>query len=147
MKTWQEFKGKLGKPRPVICIWQVLSKAFSPPECGVGCAQLSPPPSLQAGRSPAPRVLTVLFHCFFQSPSPGSSSPLGAESSSTPLHPSDPAEGSTNKEVGCRFLSKASSPSSSIPILACAFPSLPQRFCPQVSRGETFLLSSVEWGE
>nr|XP_051702401.1 amyloid-beta A4 precursor protein-binding family A member 1 isoform X2 [Oryctolagus cuniculus] len=32
------------------------------------------------------------------SPSPGSSSPLGAESSSTPLHPSDPAEASTNKE-------------------------------------------------
>ncbi|XP_005388617.1 PREDICTED: amyloid beta A4 precursor protein-binding family A member 1 isoform X1 [Chinchilla lanigera] len=32
------------------------------------------------------------------SPSPGSSSPLGAESSSTPLHPSDPAETSTNKE-------------------------------------------------
>ncbi|XP_045436093.1 amyloid-beta A4 precursor protein-binding family A member 1 isoform X4 [Pipistrellus kuhlii] len=32
------------------------------------------------------------------SPSPGSSSPLGAESSSTPLHPGDPAEGSTNKE-------------------------------------------------
>ncbi|KAF6326925.1 amyloid beta precursor protein binding family A member 1 [Rhinolophus ferrumequinum] len=33
-----------------------------------------------------------------ESPSPGSSSPLGAESSSTPLHPSDPAEASTNKE-------------------------------------------------
>ncbi|XP_038444986.1 amyloid-beta A4 precursor protein-binding family A member 1 isoform X5 [Canis lupus familiaris] len=32
------------------------------------------------------------------SPSPGSSSPLGAESSSTPLHPSDPAEASSNKE-------------------------------------------------
>ncbi|XP_058928704.1 amyloid-beta A4 precursor protein-binding family A member 1 isoform X1 [Kogia breviceps] len=32
------------------------------------------------------------------SPSPGSSSPLGAESSSTPLHPSDPTEASTNKE-------------------------------------------------
>ncbi|XP_064346334.1 amyloid-beta A4 precursor protein-binding family A member 1 isoform X2 [Camelus dromedarius] len=32
------------------------------------------------------------------SPSPGSSSPLGAESSSTPLHPSDPADASTNKE-------------------------------------------------
>uniref|UniRef100_A0A2K6L8A8 Amyloid beta protein binding family A member 1 n=1 Tax=Rhinopithecus bieti TaxID=61621 RepID=A0A2K6L8A8_RHIBE len=32
------------------------------------------------------------------SPSPGSSSPLGAESSGTPLHPSDPAEASTNKE-------------------------------------------------
>lgn len=32
------------------------------------------------------------------SPSPGSSSPLGAESSSIPLHPSDPAEASTNKE-------------------------------------------------
>ncbi|PNJ81414.1 amyloid-beta A4 precursor protein-binding family A member 1 isoform X2 [Pongo pygmaeus] len=32
------------------------------------------------------------------SPSPGSSSPLGAESSSTSLHPSDPAEASTNKE-------------------------------------------------
>ncbi|XP_014309573.1 amyloid-beta A4 precursor protein-binding family A member 1 isoform X1 [Myotis lucifugus] len=32
------------------------------------------------------------------SPSPGSSSPLGAKSSSTPLHPSDPAEGSANKE-------------------------------------------------
>lgn len=32
------------------------------------------------------------------SPSPGSSSPLGAESSSTSLHPSDPSEASTNKE-------------------------------------------------
>ncbi|KAM9206922.1 amyloid-beta A4 precursor protein-binding family A member 1 [Dugong dugon] len=32
------------------------------------------------------------------SPSPGSSSPLGAESSGTPHHPSDPAEASTNKE-------------------------------------------------
>ncbi|XP_017907545.1 PREDICTED: amyloid beta A4 precursor protein-binding family A member 1 isoform X2 [Capra hircus] len=32
------------------------------------------------------------------SPSPGSSSPLGAESLSTPLHPGDPAEASTNKE-------------------------------------------------
>ncbi|XP_032722474.1 amyloid-beta A4 precursor protein-binding family A member 1 isoform X2 [Lontra canadensis] len=32
------------------------------------------------------------------SPSPGSSSPLGAESSSTPLNPSDPAEASSNKE-------------------------------------------------
>ncbi|XP_023982627.1 amyloid-beta A4 precursor protein-binding family A member 1 [Physeter macrocephalus] len=32
------------------------------------------------------------------SPSPGSSSPLGAESSSTPLHPSDPTEASTHKE-------------------------------------------------
>ncbi|XP_060055705.1 amyloid-beta A4 precursor protein-binding family A member 1 isoform X2 [Erinaceus europaeus] len=32
------------------------------------------------------------------SPSPGSSSPLGAESSSIPLHPSDPTEASTNKE-------------------------------------------------
>ncbi|XP_053430693.1 amyloid-beta A4 precursor protein-binding family A member 1 isoform X2 [Nycticebus coucang] len=32
------------------------------------------------------------------SPSPGSSSPLGAESSSTPLHPGDPTEASTNKE-------------------------------------------------
>ncbi|XP_035973784.1 amyloid-beta A4 precursor protein-binding family A member 1 isoform X1 [Halichoerus grypus] len=32
------------------------------------------------------------------SPSPGSSSPLGAESSSTALHPSDPAEASSNKE-------------------------------------------------
>ncbi|ELK07050.1 Amyloid beta A4 precursor protein-binding family A member 1 [Pteropus alecto] len=32
------------------------------------------------------------------SPSPGSSSPLGAESSSTALHPSDPSEASTNKE-------------------------------------------------
>ncbi|XP_004838226.1 amyloid beta A4 precursor protein-binding family A member 1 [Heterocephalus glaber] len=32
------------------------------------------------------------------SPSPGSSSPLGAESSSTPLHPGDPEEASTNKE-------------------------------------------------
>ncbi|XP_002914782.2 amyloid-beta A4 precursor protein-binding family A member 1 isoform X1 [Ailuropoda melanoleuca] len=32
------------------------------------------------------------------SPSPGSSSPLGAESSSTPLHPGDPAEASSNKE-------------------------------------------------
>ncbi|XP_047554731.1 amyloid-beta A4 precursor protein-binding family A member 1 isoform X2 [Lutra lutra] len=32
------------------------------------------------------------------SPSPGTSSPLGAESSSTPLHPSDPAEASSNKE-------------------------------------------------
>ncbi|XP_049626893.1 amyloid-beta A4 precursor protein-binding family A member 1 isoform X2 [Suncus etruscus] len=31
-------------------------------------------------------------------PSPGSSSPLGAESSSTPLHSSDPTEASTNKE-------------------------------------------------
>ncbi|XP_051002220.1 amyloid-beta A4 precursor protein-binding family A member 1 [Acomys russatus] len=32
------------------------------------------------------------------SPSPGSSSPLGAESSSVPLHPGDPTEASTNKE-------------------------------------------------
>ncbi|XP_055469874.1 amyloid-beta A4 precursor protein-binding family A member 1 isoform X2 [Psammomys obesus] len=32
------------------------------------------------------------------SPSPGSSSPLGAESSSIPLHPGDPTEASTNKE-------------------------------------------------
>ncbi|KAI5131331.1 Amyloid-Beta A4 Precursor Protein-Binding Family A Member 1 [Manis pentadactyla] len=32
------------------------------------------------------------------SPSPGSSSPLGAESSGTPLQPSDPAEASTHKE-------------------------------------------------
>nr|KAF6432881.1 amyloid beta precursor protein binding family A member 1 [Molossus molossus] len=32
------------------------------------------------------------------SPSPGSSSPLGAESSSSLLHPSDPAEASANKE-------------------------------------------------
>ncbi|KAF6123052.1 amyloid beta precursor protein binding family A member 1 [Phyllostomus discolor] len=32
------------------------------------------------------------------SPSPGSASPLGAESSSTPLHPSDPTDNSTNKE-------------------------------------------------
>ncbi|EDM13025.1 amyloid beta (A4) precursor protein-binding, family A, member 1, isoform CRA_b [Rattus norvegicus] len=32
------------------------------------------------------------------SPSPGSSSPLGAESSITPLHPGDPTEASTNKE-------------------------------------------------
>nr|XP_048294608.1 amyloid-beta A4 precursor protein-binding family A member 1 [Myodes glareolus] len=32
------------------------------------------------------------------SPSPGSSSPLGAESSSIALHPSDPTEASTNKE-------------------------------------------------
>ncbi|XP_037653912.1 amyloid-beta A4 precursor protein-binding family A member 1 isoform X1 [Choloepus didactylus] len=32
------------------------------------------------------------------SPSPGSSSPLGAESSNIPHHPSDPAEASTNKE-------------------------------------------------
>lgn len=32
------------------------------------------------------------------SPSPGSTSPLGAESSSTPLHPSDPTDTSTNKE-------------------------------------------------
>uniref|UniRef100_A0A452EXJ9 Amyloid beta protein binding family A member 1 n=1 Tax=Capra hircus TaxID=9925 RepID=A0A452EXJ9_CAPHI len=41
------------------------------------------------------------------SPSPGSSSPLGAESLSTPLHPGDPAEASTNKEVGYRFVSEA----------------------------------------
>ncbi|EDM13027.1 amyloid beta (A4) precursor protein-binding, family A, member 1, isoform CRA_d [Rattus norvegicus] len=33
-----------------------------------------------------------------ESPSPGSSSPLGAESSITPLHPGDPTEASTNKE-------------------------------------------------
>uniref|UniRef100_A0A8D1KE95 Amyloid beta protein binding family A member 1 n=2 Tax=Sus scrofa TaxID=9823 RepID=A0A8D1KE95_PIG len=41
------------------------------------------------------------------SPSPGSSSPLGAESSSTSLHPSDPSEASTNKEVGYHFVTKA----------------------------------------
>uniref|UniRef100_A0A2I3GUN3 Amyloid beta protein binding family A member 1 n=1 Tax=Nomascus leucogenys TaxID=61853 RepID=A0A2I3GUN3_NOMLE len=41
------------------------------------------------------------------SPSPGSSSPLGAESSSTSLHPSDPAEASTNKEVGMASLTVA----------------------------------------
>uniref|UniRef100_A0A8D1P7N7 Amyloid beta protein binding family A member 1 n=1 Tax=Sus scrofa TaxID=9823 RepID=A0A8D1P7N7_PIG len=40
------------------------------------------------------------------SPSPGSSSPLGAESSSTSLHPSDPSEASTNKEVGYHFVTK-----------------------------------------
>lgn len=42
----------------------------------------------------------------FQSPSPGSSSPLGAESSSIALHPSDPTEASTNKEVGHHLYSR-----------------------------------------
>ncbi|KAI4542170.1 hypothetical protein MG293_007549 [Ovis ammon polii] len=45
-----------------------------------------------------PVQVSLFFFAVFQSPSPGSSSPLGAESLSTPLHPGDPAEASTNKE-------------------------------------------------
>lgn len=128
---------------------------FSPLRCWVSWVWPSPLRTAPARRPLLPGALgfSLCSLAVFQSPSPGSASPLGAESSSTPLHPSDPTEASTNKEVGRRFLSKAVSPFSStlilILILIHAFSSLPQSFCPKVPWGGRFRfhLSSVEFGD
>lgn len=135
-----------------MCSWQLFSGAvFSPLKYFFSCMQRSPLSSVPAGRlgaPPSPRFLLCYPLAVFQSPSPGSSSPLGAESSSTPLHPTDPAEASTNKEVGgMPFCFK--NPFSSVLILACAFSSLPQSFCPKAAWADQFcvLLSSVQFDD
>lgn len=135
-----------------MCSWQFFSGAvFSPLKYFFSCLHCSPLSSLPArrpGTHPSARFSLCYPLAVFQSPSPGSSSPLGAESSSTPLHPSDPAEASTNKEVGgMPFCFK--SPFSCILILACAFSSLPQSFCPKAPWADQFcfLLSSVQFDD
>lgn len=128
LKTGQEFKESLTNPSLLGTTGSSVPGIFLTTEM-FSRVQLSPLPPGPQGQAVHPVLpcagLTVFFFAVFQSPSPGSSSPLGAESLSTPLHPGDPAEASTNKEVGYHFVSKAISPLRFILILVFALPSFP----------------------
>lgn len=125
LKTGQEFKASLTNPSLLGTTAALFQEVFSLLKCS-SVLQLSPLSPGRQGQAVHPVLLraglTVFFFAVFQSPSPGSSSPLGAESLSTPLHPGDPAEASTNKEVGYRFVSEAISPLRFILILVYALP-------------------------
>lgn len=109
-KHGKNLKGGLINLSVLCTIGSSFPRNFSPCQnvslvvCGFLLSPLSLP---TGGHSPSPSVshCVISLLAVFQSPSPGSSSPLGAESSSTALHPSDPSEASTNKEVGCCFVS------------------------------------------
>lgn len=122
LKTWREFKRELEKARPFMdCGCLLLQGSFLTTEvfvllCWAFSSRPCPLPTA-AGCSQALTFSLCPSLAVFQSPSPGSSSPLGAESSSTPLHPGDPAEASSNKEVGSRFVSEATSPCCFVPLL------------------------------
>lgn len=87
-----ELKACMARPAP--CSWQFLPKRLLP--TAVLSGHLS---SVRLDVTALRSSLLSVLLAVFQSPSPGSSSPLGAESSITPLHPGDPTEASTNKEV------------------------------------------------